>query len=52
MKGLELVNSVFEELWMEVCNIVQEAENKTIPNLKKKKKKARSHRGYLRRPYS
>ena len=28
--GLELVNSVPEELWMEVHNIVQEAANKTI----------------------
>ena len=38
-KGLELVNSVPEELWTEVCNIVQEAVNKTIP--KKKSKKAK-----------
>ena len=29
-----------EELWIEVCNIVQEAVNKTIPK-KKKGKKAR-----------
>ena len=29
-KGLDLVNSVPEELWMEVHNIVQEAANKTI----------------------
>ena len=27
-----------EELWTEVCNIVQEAENKTIPKKKKCKK--------------
>ena len=26
-----------EELWMEVCNIVQEAVNKTIPKKKKSK---------------
>ena len=38
LKGLELVNSVSEELWMEVCNIVQEAENKTTPKGKKGKK--------------
>ena len=38
MQGLELVNSVPEELWMEVCNIVQEAVNKTIPKKKKSKK--------------
>ena len=37
-KGLELVNSVPEELWTEVCNIVQEAVNKTIPKKKKSKK--------------
>jgi len=37
-KGLELVNSVPEELWMEVYNIVQEAANKTIPKQKKNKK--------------
>ena len=36
-KGLDLVNRVPEELWTEVCNIVQEAANKTI--LKKKKSK-------------
>ena len=37
-KGLELVSSMPEELWMEVCNIVQEAANKTIPKKKKSKK--------------
>ena len=36
-KGLELVNSVPEELWMEVCSVIQEAENKTIPKKKKSK---------------
>ena len=36
-KGLDLVNSVPEELWTEVHNIVQEAVNKTI--LKKRKSK-------------
>ena len=29
--GLDLVNRVPEELWMEVCNTVQEAVIKTIP---------------------
>ena len=39
-KGLDLVDRVPEELWMEVCNIVQAAVTKTI--LKKKKfKKAK-----------
>ena len=37
-KGLDLVNSVPEELWTEVCNIVPEAANKTIPKKKKSKK--------------
>ena len=37
-KGLELVNSVLEELWMRVHNIVQEAVNKTISKMKKSKK--------------
>ena len=37
-KGLELVNSVLEELWAEVHNIIQEAVNKTIPKKKKSKK--------------
>ena len=45
-KGLDLVNSVPEELRMEVCNIVQEAGNKTI----QRKRKARRQSGYLRRP--
>ena len=34
-KALDLIDRVPEELWMEVCNIVQEAMIKTI--LKKKK---------------
>ena len=37
-KGLDLVNRVSEELWTEVCNIVQEVANKTIPKKKKCKK--------------
>ena len=45
-KGLDLVNSVPEELWM-VCNIVQETVNKTIP----KKKKSNKAKCYLRRLY-
>ena len=39
-KGLDLIDRVPEELWTEVCDIVQEAEIKTIPK-KKKCKKAR-----------
>ena len=37
-KGLDLDNSVPEELWTEVHNIVQEVVNKTIPKVKKFKK--------------
>ena len=34
-KGFDLVGRVLEELWIEVCNIVQEAVTKTIPKRKK-----------------
>ena len=37
-KGLDLTDRVPEELWMEVCDIVQEAVIKTIPMEKKCKK--------------
>ena len=37
-KGLDLVDRLFEELWTEVHNIVQEAMAKTIPKKKKCKK--------------
>ena len=37
-KGLDLVDRMPEELWMEVCNTVQEAVTKTIPKKKKCKK--------------
>ena len=37
-KGLDLIDRVPEELWMEVHNIVQEAVIKTIPKKKKSKK--------------
>ena len=33
-KGLDLIDRVPEELWTEVCDIVQEAGIKTIPNKK------------------
>ena len=33
-KGFDLIDRVPEELWTEVCDIVQEAEIKTIPNEK------------------
>ena len=47
-KELDLLNRVPEELWTELCNIVQEAVIKTIP---KEKKKARRQSGYLKRLY-
>ena len=37
-KGLDLIDRVLDELWMEVHDIVQETEIKTIPKKKKCKK--------------
>ena len=37
-KALDLIDLVPEKLWMEVCDIVQEAVIKTIPKKKKCKK--------------
>ena len=37
-KGLDLMNRVPDELWMELCDIVQETGIKTIPMEKKCKK--------------
>ena len=37
-QGLDLIERVPEELWMEVCDIVQEVVIKTIPKKKKCKK--------------
>ena len=34
-KGLDLIDGVPDELWMEVCDIVQETRIKTIPMEKK-----------------
>ena len=45
-KGLDLIDRVPDELWTEVCDIVQETGIKTIP-MEKKCKKAK----WLRRPY-
>ena len=39
-KGLDLIDRVPDELWMEVCDIVQETGIKTI-SMKKKCKKAK-----------
>ena len=46
-KGLNLIDRVPDELWTEVCDIVQEAGIKTIPMEKKCKKQ----NGCLRRLY-
>ena len=46
-KGLDLIDRMPEELWMEVHDIVQEAGLKTIP----KKKKCKKAKWFLRRPY-
>ena len=40
-KGLDLVDRVSEELWMEICNMVQEAVNKIIPKKNKGEKAKR-----------
>ena len=45
-KGLDLIDRVPEELWMEVRDIVQEVVKMTIP----KKKKCKKANGCLRRP--
>ena len=37
-KGLDLIDSIPDELWMEVPDIVQETEIKTTPKKKKGKK--------------
>ena len=38
IKGLDLIDRVLEELWTEICDIVQEAVIKTAPKKKKCKK--------------
>ena len=46
-KGLDLIDRVPDELWMEVRDIVQKTGINTIP----KKKKCKKKNGCLRRPY-
>ena len=46
-KGLDLIDRLPDELWTEVCDMVQEARIKTIP----KKRNAKRQRGCLRRLY-
>ena len=44
-KGLDLVDTVPKELWLEVCNSVQEEVIKTIPE------NAKRQNDCLRKPY-
>ena len=44
-KGLDLIDRVHDELWMEVCDIVQETGSKTIPKKKMQKSKMAVWRG-------
>ena len=37
-KGLDMVDTMSEELWMEICNILYEVVTKTTPKKKKFKK--------------
>ena len=46
-KVLDLIDRVSDELWMEVCDIVQETGIKTYP----RKRNAKKENGCLRRPY-
>ena len=46
-KGLDLVDRVPEELWMEVCDTVQEAVIKDIP----RKRNVKQQNVCMRRPY-
>ena len=46
-KGLDLIDRMPDELWTEVCDIVQETGIKTIP----KEKKCKKQNDCLKRPY-
>ena len=46
-KGIDLIDRMPEELWMEVCDIVQEIGIKTIP----KKENTKRQNGCLQRLY-
>ena len=46
-KGLDLIDRVPDELWMEIRDIIQETGSKTIA----KKKNAINKNGCLRSPY-
>ena len=46
-KGLDLIDRVPDELWMEVCDIAQETWSKTIPKKKETQKSKRVPEKYL-----
>ena len=46
-KGLDLIDRVPEELWTEICDIVQEAVTSPFP----RKRNAKRQNDFLRRPY-
>ena len=46
-KGLDLIDRIPKELWMEVCDIVHEGGIKIIP----KKRNVKRQNGCLKRPY-
>ena len=46
-KGLDLIDRVPDEIWMEVCDIVQETGIKPSP----RKRNAKKQNGCLGRPY-
>ena len=48
LRGLDLTERVPEDLWMEICDFVEQTVIKTIP---RKKKKAKRQNDCLRRPY-
>ena len=50
-KGLYMINRVPEELWMEVCDIAQEAQIKITPEKKKCKKAIKRQNDCLKRTY-
>ena len=49
--GLDLIDRVPEELWMEICDIVQEAVIKNIPKKKKIQEGKMAVRGGLTNSY-
>ena len=46
-KGLDLIDRVPDELWMEVCELYRRQESRPVP----RKRNAKKQTGCLRRPY-